>query len=56
MIIGFLFASRAPVWATIALALGLEAWVGYSIRDNLTLNIVNLIHHFDFISSWQAGN
>ena len=56
MIIGFLFAWRAPVWATVTAALGLELFVGYEIRDNLTLNVLNLIHQFDFISKWQAGN
>ncbi|MGI8569192.1 MAG: DUF2585 domain-containing protein [Methylocella sp.] len=55
MIVGFLFASRAPVWATAATALGLELFVGYSIRDNLTLNVINLIHQFDFIKEWQSG-
>ena len=39
----------------LALALFLELWVAYEIRDNLTLNIMNLIYQFDFISAWQAG-
>lgn len=55
MIAGFLFASRAPVAYSIGLALFLEAWVGYSIRDNLTLNILNFAHHFEFIERWQSG-
>ena len=55
MILGFFFAARAPVWATVCLALGLEVWVGYMIRDNLTLNVMNLIYQFDFIQSWQAN-
>ena len=55
MVLGFLFASRAPVWATIFTALGFEIFVGYSIRDNLTLNIIGLIHHFTFIDTWQRG-
>ncbi|MBI5470490.1 DUF2585 family protein [Candidatus Kaiserbacteria bacterium] len=56
MIAGFFFASRAPVLATIALALGLELWVAYWIRDNLFLNVVGLFHQFDFIAQWQAGS
>jgi hypothetical protein len=52
---GFLLAWRMPVWATIFTALFLEVWVGYTIRDNLTLNIVNLLHQFDFIKAWQSG-
>ena len=54
-IFGFLLASRVPAPATVAAALALEVFVGYEIRDNLTLNILNFIHHFDFISRWQSG-
>jgi len=55
MIVGFVLAWRLPAWATIAIAMFLEVWVGCTIRDNLTLNIVNLIHQFDFITAWQSG-
>jgi hypothetical protein len=55
MTLGFLFASRAPVWATIFTAIGFEIFVGYTIRDNLTLNVLNFIHQFDFIRAWQSG-
>lgn len=55
MSLGFLLSWRLPVLATIALAVGLESFVGYSIRDNLTLNLVNFIHEFDFIKRWQSG-
>jgi hypothetical protein len=55
MIIGFLLAWYLPPWVTVVVALSLEVWIGYSIRDNLTLNVINLIHQFDFIKNWQAG-
>ena len=55
MMLGFFIARRFVVWGTIALALFLELWVAYEIRDNLTLNVMNLIHQFDFISAWQSG-
>lgn len=55
MVLGFLMARKWPVWGVIALALFLELWVAYEIRDNLMLNIVNLLHQFDFISAWQSG-
>ena len=54
MISGFFFASVMPAWLTVLSILGLEAWVGYSIRDNLTLNILNFLHQFKFISDWQS--
>ena len=55
MVAGFFFASRAPVVATVLIALGLELWVGYSIRDGLTLNVLNFVLQFQFIKDWQSG-
>jgi hypothetical protein len=54
-VVGFVFARFAPVSITIFVALGFEVFVGLSIKDNLTLNIINLIHQFDFVSRWQSG-
>ncbi len=55
MALGFFVAWRLPVLATISIALGLEIFVAYEIRDNLALNIINLIYIFPPIAAWQSG-
>jgi hypothetical protein len=53
--VGFLVAARLPVTATVALALAAELLVGYLIRDNLTLNVIMLLHPVEAIRLWQQG-
>lgn len=55
MMIGFWVAGRVRWWVSLTLVLGLEFVVGYMIRDNLTLNILMLVHPVDAIRQWQAG-
>ena len=55
MILGFLFAWRAPIWATIGAAIGLELWVLYWIHDNLALNVLGFFWTPEFIAKWQSG-
>jgi hypothetical protein len=55
MMLGFWIARRAPPWLSVVLVVVLEVTVVLIIRDNLTLNILMLIHPFEAIKRWQLG-
>jgi hypothetical protein len=55
MMIGFWLARRARIWTIVALVVGIEVTLAIVIRDNLTLNILMLIHPFEAIKHWQLG-
>src|SRR5437660_1816003 len=44
MMAGFWLAKKIPVWVSVALVAIMELAVGWVIHDNLTLNILMLIH------------
>jgi len=57
---GFFIASRLRAPYVVAIALAFEIFTACTIRDNLTLNVINLIAPSDWapiqaIHSWQAG-
>jgi Protein of unknown function (DUF2585) len=54
MALGFLLARKLPVWAAITLVLALEVIPLFTIRDNLTLNVWQLIAPNKALQAWQA--
>ncbi|MBB3996620.1 hypothetical protein GGR04_000441 [Aureimonas pseudogalii] len=55
MVLGFLFASRMPIWASVAVAIFFEGLTAVLIRDNLTLNVLMLLYPLDAVRVWQSG-
>jgi len=55
MMIGFWAAKKIPVWASVLAVVVLEVALAVIIRDNLTLNILMLVHPVEAIKRWQAG-
>jgi hypothetical protein len=52
---GFVLARLLAIWQSILLIVTTELVLGYMIRDNLTLNIIQLIYPSELISNWQGG-
>jgi hypothetical protein len=55
MMLGFWIARKGPVWMAITVVVAVEVALLVMIRDNLTLNILMLIHPVEAIKRWQGG-
>jgi hypothetical protein len=54
MAIGFLIARFTKVWIIIALIITMELGCLWWVRDNLTLNVLMLVHPVQSIKDWQS--
>ena len=55
MALGFFLARRLPLWAAFSLVILLELIPLFVIRDNLTLNVWQLIAPNDALQAWQSA-
>ncbi len=55
MVVGFWLARRLPIWASIAIIVGFEAFTIWMIRDGLALNVLMLLYPLDAVRDWQAA-
>ena len=53
--LGFLAAARIRVWQSVAAVLAMEIGCLLLFRDNLTLNVIMLIHPIEAIKTWQLA-
>ena len=55
MVLGFVAAWRMPILVIVALTIVMEVGVAWWIRDNLTLNILQLLYPTEAVLRWQRG-
>lgn len=55
MCAGFIFAKKIGWKISLVTLIFIELFTLYFIRDNLTLNIIMLLHPFEAISAWQTS-
>ena len=52
---GFLIAWRVKVWQSVLAIVAIELALLWWVRDNLTINIIMLIHPIEAIKNWQSA-
>lgn len=55
-LLGFWLASRLPAKASVALVIVIELGLLATIRDNLTLSVLMLLHPIPALKQWQLGH
>lgn len=55
MSIGFLLAYRLRPWLSVLLVVGIELALLLWVRDNLSINLIMLIHPIDALKTWQSA-
>jgi len=55
MTLGFWFASKVPTKVTVVTIIVMEVGCALWVRDNLTLNVIMLIHPVEAIKTWQMA-
>jgi hypothetical protein len=55
MSLGFLLACRMKLWMSVTAVVLMEVGCAILVRDNLTLNVVMLIHPIEAIKQWQMA-
>lgn len=56
MCAGFVVARKLPLWGSVLAILALELIPLFVIRDNLALNVLNLLAPNAHVAAWQAGH
>lgn len=54
MSLGFLIARLSRVWIIVVLVLAMELGCLWWVRDNLTLNVLMLVHPVESVKTWQS--